>query len=395
MTLRTFKMRRGAVALTAAMTVMLGSAVSLGVDGGTSGASTGGLAAAQAFLSHYTQVPTSIGVTVPLKKVPPRGVKVIFLNTANATAATLNVGFDQAAAQLGWKPTIVTYSATDPGAAVQSAIDEGFKYIASASISLSQITPEVSEMQADHVAFFEAYTADTPGFASTGLYGEAQDPAGAAVEGKIMADYITVNSNQNANVLFVSLPIYPVLVEQGTAAQAELTANCPTCTFTVLGISVSQYIAGQIPALIVSYLQTHPTTNYLYYSFNGMDPGVYNALQTANLTSQVKIVGTQGEYPELSGVLNGQQSAWTMVPENYVMWVVVDWMARQSVGQLNSKVEAQDAAGVNYLVDSPTLAGTTIGLMATNRGVWGGPTNYQKSFEKLWFAAKKTKGKKK
>ncbi|MGA7833910.1 MAG: hypothetical protein WCA31_01740, partial [Acidimicrobiales bacterium] len=155
--------------------VLLASIASIGVEAGTSGASSGGLAAAQAFLAKYTQIPTSIGVNVPLKKVPPRGVKVIFLNTVSATAATLDVGFLQAAKELGWKPTIVTYSATDPGAALQTAIDEGYKYIASASISMSAITPEVSEMQADHVAFFESYTADTPGFSSNGLYGEAQN----------------------------------------------------------------------------------------------------------------------------------------------------------------------------------------------------------------------------
>ncbi|MGA7835611.1 MAG: hypothetical protein WCA31_10445, partial [Acidimicrobiales bacterium] len=142
------------------------------------------------------------------------------------------------------------------------------------------------------------------------------------------------------------------------------------------------------------YLQTHPNINYLYYSFNGMDPGVYSALQTANLTSQVSIVGTEGEYPELSGILTGQQTAWTMVPENYVMWVIVDWMARQSVGELNAKVEAQDDAGVNYIVTTSALAGQTIGLMSGNRGVWGGPTGYQASFEKLWFAAKHAKKKK-
>jgi ribose transport system substrate-binding protein len=390
-TLRAFKFRRGTIRLSAVAAVLLASIATFGVASGPSGASTGGLAAAKAFLARYTQIPTSIGVNVPLKKVPPRGVKVIFLNTDSATAATLNVGFIQAAKELGWIPTVVTYSATDPGAAVQSAIDEGYKYIASASISLSQITPEVSELQSHHVAFFESYTADTPGFKNNGLYGEAQDPAGADIEGQLMANYITVQSNQNANVLFVSLPIYPVLVEQGTAAQAELAQNCPTCTFTTLGVSVSQFVAGQTPSLIVTYLQTHPNINYLYYSFNGMDTGVYSALQTANLTSQVSIVGTEGEYPELTGVLNGQQAAWTMVPENYVMWVIVDWMARQSVGELNAKVESQDDAGVNYLVTTPTLAGQTIGLMAGNRGVWGGPTGYQGSFEKLWFAAKKKK----
>jgi len=122
-TLRKLKFRRRTATLSAATAVLVASVVSIGVAGAPSGAaSSSGLAAAQAFLAKFTAVPTSIGENIPLKKVPPRGVKVIFLNTANATAATLDGGFTQAAQALGWKPTIVTYSA-EPGTASEDALN--------------------------------------------------------------------------------------------------------------------------------------------------------------------------------------------------------------------------------------------------------------------------------
>jgi ribose transport system substrate-binding protein len=385
--LRAFKLRRKALALVATAALLTGSAVSIGVASGAS--SMTGIQRAQAFLAHFTQVPTKIVPTKKLTRVPPKGIKVIFLNTASSTSVYLDPGFIDAATALGWKPTIVTYSSSDPGAAVQSAIDAGYKYICSASISLSQITPQIAEMKAKHIYFFESYTADTPQFAKNGLYGEAQNPQGATIEGKIMADYMITHSQGHVNALFVSLPIYPVLVEQGTGAQAELAKNCPSCTITTLGISVPQLVAGQTPSLIVSYLQTHPTINYLYFSFDGLDGGVLSALQTAGLMKQVTIVGTQGEAPELAAMLNGQEAAWSIVPHNLVMWTIVDWMARLSVHQL-TKADEADAKGTVYLANTKKLARETIALSKNNDppGVWGGPAFLNLQFAKLWGVAK-------
>ncbi|MHB8335066.1 MAG: sugar ABC transporter substrate-binding protein [Acidimicrobiales bacterium] len=331
-------------------------------------------------------MPSSIGITTKLPKRPKKGLKVIFLDTGEAAGLDLAAGFTQAAKSLGWKPTILNYSAADPGAAVQSAINEGFKYIASASISLASITPQAAEMKAKHIAFFEAYENDVPKFKANALYGQSSSPAQVVVEGKMIADQMTTDSGgSGVNALYVTLPLYPVLTAQGTAAAAELAKNCSNCSLTNLPITVPEFVGGQIPALIVGYLQSHPTTNYVYFSFQDMYPGVYAALQTANLLGQVKLIGTEGEQAQLADVVNGRDLAWSILPENEVMWVVVDWMARLSEGVLTQKNMSEGNLPM-YLANSKGLANLTLANMAGNvpAGVWGGPTNYQRQFKELW-----------
>lgn len=388
MNLSSFRFRQRFVTIVAVASVVTASAFL--VTGTSGAASQTGLQRAQAVVAKFGSIPTSIGITAKLKRVPPKGIKVAFMACPQSSCIALSDAFIAAADALHWNPTTVTYNSADPGAAVQSAINGGYKYIASSSIALSQITPQVAEMKAKHIGWFESYEADTPGFASNGLYGQASDPAAAAKEGQLMADWMIVDSSSNANALFVSLPIYPVLVSQGTAAQSELAKNCPTCTIQTLGISVAQYIAGQIPSLIVAYLQTHPSINYLYFSFAGLDPGVQAALTAAGLTTQVKVIGTQGTAQEMQAIQSGTNAAWSVLPENYIAWTLVDWMARLSVGQLRKADLTTGNGNAMYLADSTALATQTLGYQDLNNpvGVWGGPVGYQTAFEKLWGVKK-------
>lgn len=366
------------------------ASMAIGLGGATvASAGTNGLQRAQQVVQKYSGVPSKIGITAMLPRRPKKGIKVILLDTGEASGLDLAAGFTQAAKALGWKPTILNYSAADPGAAVQSAINEGYKYIASASISLASITPQVAEMKAKHIAFFESYENDVPRFKANALYGQASNPAQVVMEGKIIADQMITDSGGGVNALYVTLPLYPVLTAQGNAAAAELARNCSNCTLTSLPITVQEFVGGQIPALVVGYLQSHPTTNYVYFAFQDMYPGVYAALQTANLLGQVKLIGTEGEQAQLADVLNGRDLAWSILPENEVMWVVVDWMARLSEGVLTQKNMSEGNLPM-YLANSKGLANLTIANMAGNvpAGVWGGPTNYQIQFKKLWRVIK-------
>ena len=199
--------------------------------------------------------------------------------------------------------------------------------------------------------------------------------------GKLIAAWTINDSNKNAHVLFVSLPIYPTLVAQGDAAKAEYSAACPSCSFDVLGLSGQQVGSGQTPSAIVSYLKQHPKTNYVYLAFNGLDAGVASALKSAGFAGKVKIVGTQGQKSQLQSVIDGTEAAWSILPEPYTMWVVVDWMARLNTGVLDQK--ALDATSTNptFLVSTPAQAQAQL---SENGGSWAGPKNYQSQFKALW-----------
>jgi len=344
-------------------------------------ASSSGVTAAKAAVAAALTEPTSIPETTPLPRAPKKGLKVIFLTCSASACSTLNPGFTAAAKALGWDPTVITYNSATPGAAVQQAINEGYKYIATTSITLDTITPQVQEMKAKGIAFFEAYTSDTPEFAKNGLYGDAQNAEGDVKGGALMADWLIANSDGKANVVYVDISLYPSLVGQGQGAAAEFAKLCPACKFATLPVSITQLGAGQVPAAIVSYLQAHPTVNYLYLSFQDLDAGVYAALRSAGLTSRVKIVGTEAQATQLHEIVSGEETMWTILPEPYVMWEVVDWMARQSEGVLTQAALAADDSGLAFIVDTPQAATAQLG---SNGGNWPGPTNYQAQFEKLW-----------
>jgi ribose transport system substrate-binding protein len=337
--------------------------------------------AAKAALATLMTEPTTIPATTPLPHAPKKGIKVAFLTCSAAACSLLNPGFTAAAKALGWDPTVITYNSATPGQAVQSAIDAGYKYIATTSITLSTITPQVKEAKAKGIALFGAYTSDTPEGTTNGLYGVAQDGAGDLKTGALMADWLIANSGGHANVVYVDIPLYPSLVGQGQGAQSEFAKRCPACTFATLPVSVTQLGAGQVPAAIVSYLQAHPSVNYLYLSFQDLDTGVLAAMRTAGLTSKVKIVGTEAQATQLQEMTSGAETMWSVLPEPYVMWVVVDWMARLSEGVLTPAALAATDEGVAFVVDTPAAASAQL---AANGGNWPGPTNYQAQFEKLW-----------
>jgi ribose transport system substrate-binding protein len=346
-----------------------------------SGAGSTGVARATAQISTLLTEPASIPATSPLPHAPAKGVKVAFLTCSAAACSLLNPGFTAAAKALGWNPSVITYNAATPGQAVQQAIDAGYKYIATTSITLSTITPQVQEAKAKGIALFGAYTDDTPSGTQNGLYGVAQNGAGDLKTGAMMADWLIANSGGHANAVYVDIPLYPSLVGQGQGAQAEFSKLCPGCSFATLPVSVTQLGAGQVPAAIVAYLRSHPGVNYVYLSFQDLDGGVAPAIKAAGLAGKVKIVGTEGQASQLQEVVNGQEAMWSILPEPYVMWVVVDWMARLSEGVLTPASLSATDEGVAFIVDSAAKASAQL---SANGGNWPGPTNYQTQFEKLW-----------
>jgi ribose transport system substrate-binding protein len=382
-----------AVAVAACALSLAACKSSGGTSGGTSTSNVGGtstvndaatgFANAQAIVNAAATEPADIPIKTALPRAPQKGIKVAFLSCSAAACSLLNPGFEAAANALGWQPKVITYDSAQPGQALQQALDAGYKYIATTSITLNTITPQVRAAQAKGVALFGAYTGDKPLGKANGLYGVAQNFDASAKSGKLIAAWTIVNSHSDAHALYVDLPIYPTLEAQGDAAMAEYKADCPACSFDKLGLSVNQLGAGQGPSAIVTYLKSHPKINYVYLSFQDLDNGVAAALKSAGLAGKVKIVGTEAQTAQLKAMIAGTETAWSVLPEPYVMWTVVDWMARLSEGVLDQSALDATASGVQFMVDTPAQAQQQL---AENGGEWPGPKNYQAQFKALWHA---------
>lgn len=358
-----------------------GVSVSDAGNGSAVNGAAAGLTNAKAIVQAAESEPTDIPIKTKLPHAPAKGIKVAFLSCSAAACSLLNPGFVAAAKALGWQPKVITYDSAQPGQALQQAINAGYKYIATTSITLNTVTPQVQQAKAKGVALFGAYTGDKPGGKANGLYGVAQNFDASVKSGKLMAAWMIANSSSNAHAVYVDLPLYPTLVAQGQAAQAEMKADCPSCSFDTLGLSVTQLGAGQGPSAIVSYLKTHTDVNYVYMSFQDLDNGVAAAIKSAGLASRVKIVGTEGQTAQFKAMIAGSETAWSVLPEPYVMWTVVDWMARLSEGVLDQAALDATASGVQFMVDTPQAAQQQL---TENGGEWPGPKNYQSQFKALW-----------
>ncbi|MGF7237706.1 MAG: sugar ABC transporter substrate-binding protein [Frankia sp.] len=356
------------------------SGASSGTNAG-SGTSTGQLSAAKAGAAKYRSVPTSIVQSTPLTSAPPKK-KVAFVACADPNCANLATFFKQAATALGWDTITVSATATDPGSAIQQAIDAGANYIATTGYPVALYQTKMNEAKAKNIPVFMCYSTDVPGGPSNNLYSDCNDSSAAAVYAKAMADYLAVDSGGKGNILAVTIPSYPILSAQVTAAKDELSTNCAGCKFHSLEVTTDDLAGSKVPQAVASYLQSNPSINYVYFTYNGLETGVPAALKAAGLASKVKLVGTQGNQPQFQEVASGTSKAWTALPEELAMWTMADQMARLSVKQWSSADERKAAIPPFYFVDTPAAATA----VAAEKAGWPGPTGFQETFKKLWGA---------
>jgi len=337
------------------------------------------LAAAQANVDKHLAAPTSIPQSVTLTKVPPHK-KVGFVQCADPACAKLATYIKTATGALGWDLVTVNATATDPGAALQQAIDAGVDYIATTGFPVALFKQQMAEAKAKGIGMFLCFSTDVPAGPANNLYSDCYDSTAAAAYATAMADYVIVQSKGAANALVVSIPTYPILTAQVDAMRAELSKNCPSCKTDTLEVTVNDLVGGAVPQSISSYLQAHPDVNYVYFTYAGLANGVAPALRAAGLSTKVKLVGTQGSQPQMKEVANGTSAAWSALPQELSMWTMVDQMARLSVGQWSLADERKAAVPPFYLVTTADAANALVNL---DDG-WPGPTGFQDTFRKLW-----------
>ncbi|WP_239347515.1 substrate-binding domain-containing protein [Frankia sp. Cj5] len=346
---------------------------------GQTPASDTSLAAAKANLANYLTQPTSIVQSTPLKSAPPKK-KVAFVQCADPNCAILAGFVKDATAALGWNLTTLSATATDPGSAVQQAIDAGVDYIATTGYPVDLFKQQMNQAKSKGIPLFMCYSTDVPAGPGNNLYADCTDGSAAGITGGAIADFVATDSNGKADVLLVTIPSYPILTAQADGMRAELAKNCPTCKVHVLETTVNDLAGGAVPQNISSYLQANPGVNYVYFTYNGLEKGVPAVLKTAGMLGKVKLVGTQGAQPQFTEVVNGTSAAWSALPQELAMWTMVDQMARVAVDQWSLPDERKAAVTPFYLVTTPDQAKPLV----DEKYGWPGPTGFKDTFKKLW-----------
>ena len=337
----------------------------------------GGIDAAKANVAKFSKPDGTIGVTKPLTKKPDKKVFAWLECDVPTCAAYITPGIKEATTALGWDLKIIPMKSTDPGPAVQSAIDAGANYIASTGLATAQYTAQLAAAKAKGIAVLSCFGTDDPSDAS-GLLMQCGDESFVQKTGPLMADWAIADSNGKANVLLVTIRDFPVLVVEEDAYKAQLTKNCPTCKVDTLNVTLEDLIGGKVPAAVASQLQANKDINYVFNTFGDLPGGVTAALKTGGLDKQAKVYGQDFSKLGMDEVIAGTMGAWSANPKAYSGWLMVDAAARLSLGM---KLDEERAAAAlpTVIVNDAAFAKE---ILATN-GDWN-PPGMAAAFKKLW-----------
>ena len=243
----------------------------------------------------------------------------------------LTPGIKDATAALGWDLKIIPMKSTDPGPAIQQAIDAKVDYISLTGVPVATFKAQADAAKAAGIPILECYATDAPSVESNVLM-QCGDESFVKKTGPIMADWAIADSKGAADILVVTIHDFPVLVSEEAAYKAELAKNCPDCKVDTLNVTLDDLIGGKVPAAVASKMQSDPKINYVFNSFGDLPAGLTAALKTAGLDKQATVYGQDFSKFDLDEIAAGTMGAWSADPKGYAGWLMVDAAARLSLG---------------------------------------------------------------
>jgi ribose transport system substrate-binding protein len=333
------------------------------------------IAVAKKVVGQFSPTPKSINITSKLKTKPAKGLLIVGLSNGGDENKVLDEGLAAGAAVFGWKFTEIA-GAVSPDtqrAAFQQALN-----LKPAGIHISGIEPSTLSDLLDKakamnipVVCSACMSKPTSALVDTHIAGARQLDAW----GNMIAAFVAAQTNCNANVQGITVPLYPILIRFDVAFQASLKKYCPNAKYTANPQQLTDIFAGKVPAAVVNIMKTNPDTNWLVSDLGGWMVGVPSALKTAGLNGKAQIGGLTAGKANIQGVKDGTETAWTGYSLPIVGWTVIDSFARIFTKQaLNTK-------------DLPTQILTpqnAASLVLTPQGDYLGVKDYQAQFKKVW-----------
>jgi len=332
-----------------------------------------GIAQAKAFVKKYSAAPTSIGISKPLSKRPPTGKRIYWLECGVPVCHTHSHYLQLAAKVLGWKLTIVPMGTTpeEIGRAWTRAAEDLPDAVIATGVPQVLFKAQLAKLWS-HKIPYAAGTSTDPN--TNGQIADIADISDFKLRGVMAANWTVADTDGKANVVFVNVPDFPVLRVMYSAFASEFKRLCPSCKQAQLKVSATD-IGKKMPSIMVSYLQAHPDTDYIVYSFGDLAIGVTQALVSGGFQGKVKSYSDAGSPVNRQDIVNGKiQVVDTGANEAMLTWRVMDVLARWFDGDPVSCCNT-GVLPKQYL----TKANIT-----DPKANWFGPKNYQAQFKKLW-----------
>ena len=282
--------------------------------------------------------PTGIGRTTALTHKPATDKFIVGIGNPISTSLVTGSGQAAGARLLGWKYETIQEGTgpEDPEQALNLAIamkPSGIIYYTSPRQSMAA---GLAKAKAAGIPIVTSATPDANPPAAPIIAQYNDSAAQLAPIGVGLADYVAVNSNLNANVALVTLPVYSVLGAFDTSFQRELKATCSRCTITQVPQQLTD-LGTNTPSSIVNAIRRNPSINYVIFDCGCAAAGVTSALRAAGLNSV--ILGGEGPLtPSIKEMQEGDNEVWGALPLESMGMGLIDTFARYFNGQSLSPI---------------------------------------------------------
>jgi ABC-type sugar transport system substrate-binding protein len=344
-----------------------------------------GLALAQARVAEFSRSLTDLGLSESV--AVPANLNVVYVQCSVPVCEAIRLGIVEAVEAIGG--TLKVFTHQDTADTVQAAFQAAVQ--AQPDLVLTSGNPRVwfetslAELNAKNVPVVawslpEPYQAD--GIAANLVTGDDY-----YFNGVLMADFVTAQTNGQADVLYLNIPQFPVLALEAEGFTSEMRAVCPDCKVTALDFTVEQLIAGQHIAAAVSEFQKNPNINFLVTGFGDMLLGMPDALGSINVSvPAISQAGTPANYQLIAdGAL---QVADVALPTGLLGWRAIDAglraIAGQSVGEFARRPLTDLPGHPDIAISGVPLKILTASDIANPSVAWPGIDGHQDLFKALW-----------
>lgn len=330
--------------------------------------------AVDAAVAPYLKAPTTLPVTAPLRSRPPAGKTIYFLSEGLAVEQATAAGLREATAALGWTLKMLQVNPSNPStynSAMLTAVNAG-----ATAVAVDAVPTEFyrQALAVAHKAGVFVVDAASGNAAVAGVLQVQHSSVAGPVWGQVealgaLAD--AAKSGHDLNLLQVWISAYATIsgpINDG--AKTTMAKYCPSCTYALLDVPLSDLAAGKVPSDIVSYLQKHPKVNTLGFPFDSLEIGVRQALDHAGL-NKMKIYGVEPQAAQFAELRSGKSDGWAIAASNAQGWMIVDAVARE--------LETPGGGAVYATHPAPTMLATGDDNPPTDV-----PVNYQSQFKRLW-----------
>lgn len=324
-------------------------------------------------LQPFLKIPTKIWITEKLAKTPPTGKKVAVMDCGAPACTAWAEAVEEAAKALGWSAKRITQGVTPQE--ITKAWDQAARELPDAvfTIGIPKVlfSNQLKTLEEHEIPVLNSNVNETAGGGQV-LVNQGKTHAEDEV-GVAWAYWVLSEMGEDANVLVVQSPEFPITEAYAAGFEKTFKEACPSCETSKVEVSAAAVGSGENATKIVAALRSNPDVNYIVANDN-IATGLPQALISAGL--EVPIIGEVNGAAEIQELQeeNPVFKASVAYPPFENGWQMVDWAARYFNGESTKPAEEEEPA---FIVTPETVDPSA-------KNYYPYIPTWDKEFEALW-----------